>query len=98
MIRRRHPLKRSTKALRRTPLKWSKGVPTRPEVDPQRGGTNPSEFAHDYERLQTSLETFVEAAVEGRYDSHPFFGPLSPEEWLRWGYLHTDHHLRQFGH
>jgi len=25
------------------------------------------------------------------------FGRLSDAAWLRWGYLHMDHHLRQFG-
>ena len=28
---------------------------------------------------------------------HPIFGALSRAAWLRWGYLHVDHHLRQFG-
>jgi len=29
--------------------------------------------------------------------ARPIFGPLTRAEWLRWGYLHADHHLRQFG-
>lgn len=28
---------------------------------------------------------------------HPFFGPLSPEEWAILMHKHVDHHLRQFG-
>jgi hypothetical protein len=35
------------------------------------------------------------AVEEGH--AHSFFGRLSRTEWLRWGYLHMDHHLRQFG-
>ncbi len=31
------------------------------------------------------------------FASHPVFGELSEWEWMRWGYLHADHHLRQFG-
>jgi hypothetical protein len=27
---------------------------------------------------------------------HPFFGPLTPEEWAKLMYAHIDHHLRQF--
>jgi hypothetical protein len=27
---------------------------------------------------------------------HPFFGPLTPDEWARLMYAHLDHHLRQF--
>jgi hypothetical protein len=29
--------------------------------------------------------------------SHPMFGKMSAKDWMRWGYLHADHHLRQFG-
>ena len=28
---------------------------------------------------------------------HPIFGRMSDGDWLRWGYLHMEHHLRQFG-
>ena len=28
---------------------------------------------------------------------HPIFGRMSEAAWLRWAYLHMDHHLRQFG-
>ena len=28
--------------------------------------------------------------------SHPFFGSMEHADWMRWGYLHADHHLRQF--
>lgn len=28
---------------------------------------------------------------------HPFFGPLTPNEWAVQQYKHLDHHLRQFG-
>ena len=29
----------------------------------------------------------------------PFLiGQMSYLDWMRWGYVHTDHHLRQFGH
>jgi hypothetical protein len=43
------------------------------------------------------LEAFLEQARAGRCRPHPIFGRLSPAAWLRWGYLHCDHHLRQFG-
>jgi hypothetical protein len=29
--------------------------------------------------------------------THPMFGPMTAGDWMRWGYLHADHHLRQFG-
>ena len=28
---------------------------------------------------------------------HPFFGPLTPQQWAILMYKHIDHHLRQFG-
>jgi hypothetical protein len=30
-------------------------------------------------------------------ESHPMFGGMTAKDWMRWGYLHADHHLRQFG-
>ncbi|WP_213806895.1 DUF1569 domain-containing protein [Granulicella sp. dw_53] len=29
--------------------------------------------------------------------THPILGSMTEKDWMRWGYLHTDHHLRQFG-
>ena len=29
--------------------------------------------------------------------SIPMFGHMSEKDWMQWGYLHADHHLRQFG-
>jgi len=81
----------------RLPVPWPKGVPTMPEVDAEKGGTPPAEFASDRARLEQSLEAFTAAAREGRCAGHPLFGRMSRGDWLRWGYLHADHHLRQFG-
>jgi hypothetical protein len=41
------------------------------------------------------MERFVPEAV--RTSRHPLWGRMTEWEWGRWGYLHTDHHLRQFG-
>ncbi len=78
------------------PLPWPKGVPTRPEVDQEVGGTKPSNFAADV----TQLEMLVELVTTRRGcfgPAHPIFGPMSEADWMRWAYLHMDHHLRQFG-
>lgn len=77
-----------------TPIPWPKGVPTRPEVDPRRAGTRPSVFGDDRARAIRGLREFAAATAYGR---HPVFGHMSREEWLLWGFGHTDHHLRQFG-
>jgi Protein of unknown function (DUF1569) len=75
------------------PLRWPQGVPTRPEVDQEHGGTAPSEFERDRVDLVTTLERFLHTPRQ----RHPVFGEMSERDWLRWGYLHLDHHLRQFG-
>ena len=43
------------------------------------------------------LERFTAPAKNVEFHPHPFFGDMSEAEWMRWGYLHCDHHLRQFG-
>jgi hypothetical protein len=78
------------------PLKWPKGTPTPPEVDPTRSGTLPADFAADRGVLLQLLERFTEQPRNFVWQPHPIFGPLTDAEWMRWGYLHMDHHLRQF--
>jgi hypothetical protein len=77
-----------------TSMPWPKGTPTRPEVDQTIGGTKPVDFDRDRERVIALLHRFV--ARDTQCVAHPFFGPLTRDEWLVWGYRHTDHHLRQF--
>jgi hypothetical protein len=78
-----------------TSLPWPKGVPTRPEVNPKENGTKPVEFEGDRARTLDLLQRFVRP--DARYVGHPIFGALTRDEWMRWGYAHVDHHLRQFG-
>jgi len=78
------------------PMKWPKNAPTRPENEQGAGGTRPEDFEGDRRRLLEALERFCSASDSLR-GLHPLLGKLSREEWLRWGYLHADHHLRQFG-
>jgi hypothetical protein len=81
----------------RVPLAWPSGIATRPEIDQVLGrGTRPSDFAADVDRL-TELTLRFAGAKDFAGRAHPIFGEMSVEEWLRWGYLHLDHHLRQFG-
>ena len=100
------PVSQATNLLERTivkwlclylPLPWPAGILTRPELDQELGGTRPADFAADVARLEALLE-LVPAQTE-RFEgrSHPRFGKMSSAAWLRWCYLHMDHHLRQFG-
>jgi hypothetical protein len=77
------------------PMAWPKGVSTRPEMKQGVGGTPPREFLRDRGELAALIEEF--AALREISVAHPIFGTMTREEWMRWGYLHTDHHLRQFG-
>ena len=79
----------------RTPLPWPPGVPTRPEVDPKRGGSRPGEFEQDRAALAALIRRFIRPDTVCQ--PHPAFGQLSRTELLLWGYGHVDHHLRQFG-
>lgn len=80
-----------------TSLPWPKGVKTRPEVDQEIGGTKPADFARDVDQLRATIERFTSSRRGFEWAPHPIFGAMTDAEWLRWGYLHMDHHLRQFG-
>jgi hypothetical protein len=79
----------------RLPVKWPPGVPTPPEMDQHIGGTPPADFEADRAALLDKLDQF--ARSNGPWGPHPMFGAITTAEWMRWGYLHVDHHLRQFG-
>jgi len=79
------------------PLPWPKGVPTRPEIEQGKGGTAPTDFKRDLQNLRLVIERFTTSQPDLVWAPHPLFGEMSSAEWMRWGYLHTDHHLRQFG-
>jgi hypothetical protein len=76
------------------PLPWPKGIPTRPEIDQLCGGTRPMDFAADLARAERLLDRLTTQSV---WAPHPVFGVMTRADWLRWGYVHTAHHLRQFG-
>jgi Protein of unknown function (DUF1569) len=79
------------------PLPWPKDIQTRPEVDQTIGGTTPADFAADVAQVRTLIELITTQRETFEWDSHPIFGRMSESEWMRWAYLHVDHHLRQFG-
>jgi hypothetical protein len=78
------------------PMRWPKGVPTTPEIDQELSGTRPFDFAADLAQLE-ELVALTAPAPARSWPRHPIFGGMSEAAWLRWAYLHLDHHLRQFG-
>jgi hypothetical protein len=79
----------------RTPMRWPRNLKTGDSVRQGAGGTPPVEFARDRTHLLETLERFC--GCTQLIAVHPFFGAMSKGDWMRWGYLHADHHLRQFG-
>jgi hypothetical protein len=79
------------------PIPWPSGIPTSPEIDPTRGGTLPAEFAADLAQVESLMDLVAAQAEAKGGQPHPVLGKMSSADWLRWGWLHTDHHLRQFG-
>jgi hypothetical protein len=79
----------------RSGLRWPKNIQTVPEL--KRAIAEHSDV--EFNVLMRAVIESMEAVAKGtRYAPfHPMFGPMSPEDWMRWGYLHADHHLRQFG-
>ncbi|AMY09164.1 hypothetical protein LuPra_02377 [Luteitalea pratensis] len=79
------------------PVPWPAGIETRPEIDQQCEGTSPADFAGDVAQLAVLLERVATRSRDAEWPEHPIFGRMSRMSWMRWAYLHADHHLRQFG-
>jgi hypothetical protein len=80
------------------PMQWPQGVSTRPEFDQYSGGgTAPALFESDVRKLHETIEKFSSSPRSFQFRPHPMFKVMSEAQWMRWGYLHVDHHLRQFG-
>jgi len=60
--------------------------------------STPQDFDRERGRLREKIQEFHEGGeAKCTRHPHPFFGPLTPQEWSRGMYKHLDHHLRQFG-
>jgi hypothetical protein len=76
------------------PLRWPRGLKS--GADPASKVLAVDAFPGDLDRaLRTLQELASPASVVA--DRHPTLGTMSRAEWERWAFLHTDHHLRQFG-
>ena len=106
MVMGHKPVSHATSLLHRTvvkwialyaPLRWVPGIRTIPEIDQELGGTRPTDFAGDIGQVEALMEVVTAPTRSFDWRLHPVFGRMSDRAWLRWGYLHMDHHLRQFG-
>jgi Protein of unknown function (DUF1569) len=56
------------------------------------------DFFREQEQLKLKVRQFHDGGeAKCTRHPHPFFGPLTPQDWSRGMYKHLDHHLRQFG-
>lgn len=66
-------------------------------ADPAGAAVEPEAFAEDLERAVRLLQQLAAAEPDALVARHPILGPMTRAQWMRWAFLHTDHHLRQFG-
>ena len=79
------------------PIWWPHGWSANPAHDPKAEGTKPTRFEADRARAIEGLRAVASATEAELTPAYGLFGRMSPEDWRRWAYRHTDHHLRQFG-
>jgi hypothetical protein len=79
----------------RSGMRWPKNVPTTPELEVALREEPSAGFEESVARAVAKMEAV--ASGERSAGSHPMFGLMTAADWMRWGYLHADHHLRQFG-
>lgn len=72
-------------------------IKTISELDQDREGTPPADFASDKQSLVEIIDRFVNRSETGTFTAHPVFGKMTNEEWGKLAYKHLDHHLEQFG-
>ena len=55
-------------------------------------------FESERKRLRGLIDRFADGGPQAVTKSpHPFFGPMTTDEWALQMWKHLDHHLRQFG-
>lgn len=73
---------------------FGKNAPTHPKFKIK---SDPN-FEAEKELLVSMVEMLGNLGTDSiAIDKHPFFGPMTHEEWGSLMYLHLDHHLKQFG-
>lgn len=75
-------------------------APMRPgnPTSPQLRISDTRDFEKERTRLRGLIDRFATAGPKGvTTQPHPFFGPMTTDEWALQMWKHVDHHLRQFG-
>lgn len=77
------------------PIPWRQNFETVPALKRGTAAMQTGDFDADRAEVLSEMDRFCQP--EQRRVDHAFFGPMTYGESMRWGWLHTDHHLRQFG-
>ncbi len=73
---------------------FNKNSPTAPEIKI----VDPKDFQQEKANLIAAINKVYRLGEKGSTaEKHAFFGKMTPKEWGRLNYKHTDHHLQQFG-
>ena len=101
-VMQRRPFPRASRAPSRL-LKYAALYLPRPWPHGIQAGARPADVILDAAAFATertrALAVMSELAAPDAQlaPEHPLFGSMTRGDWLRWAFLHTDHHLRQFG-
>lgn len=80
-----------------TPFRWPRGLPAPPSLKPGDPDESLADFESERDALMAVMTRFSRAPSDHDWPAHPSLGGMSRREWMRWGWRHADHHLRQFG-
>lgn len=72
---------------------YSKNSPTAPELKMRAGKA----FEEEKRKFLENFRNLAVGPQAVKVSDHPFFGPMTPAEWGRHMYKHTDYHFGQFG-
>ena len=73
---------------------FGRNLPTGPDFRRR----EPLDFDAEQAALLAALQRFHDLGPDGLGTArHPFFGPMTPDDWDLLMWKHLDHHLRQFG-
>jgi hypothetical protein len=79
----------------RPSVPWHKNFETVPVL--KRGTATMQVGSFEIDRADVLAELERSCGPEQVRVDHSLIGPMSFVDWMRWGYLHTNHPLRQFG-
>jgi len=79
------------------PIKWTHGPKAAALGAVATDADAVAEFDADRKNLIQLFDRLIAMDDKSVCPPNPFFGAMNESQWKRWAWLHTDHHLRQFG-